>query len=85
MEERKKVKKNHWTQGKIDIATKKINQEIYERNRQAPIHIKIDDMSIFINDRIKRRGIAKGMVSIQEDLELVRSRKENIRSTYKSR
>ena len=70
MEERKKVKKNHWTQGKIDIATKKINQEIYERNRQAPIHIKIDDMSIFINDRIKRRGIAKGMVSIQEDLNM---------------
>ena len=70
MEERKKVKKNHWTQGKIDIATKKINQEIYERNRQAPIHIKIDDLSVFINDRIKRRGIAKGMVSIQEDLNM---------------
>ena len=70
MEERKKVKKNHWTQGKIDIATKKINQEIYERNRQAPIHIKIDDMSIFINDRITRRGIAKGLVSIQEDLNM---------------
>ena len=70
MEEIKKVKKNHWTQGKVDIATKKINQEIYERNRQAPIHIKIDDMSIFINDRIKRRGIAKGMVSIQEDLNM---------------
>ena len=70
MEEIKKVKKNHWTQGKVDIATKKINQEIYERNRQAPIHIKIDDMSIFINDRITRRGIAKGLVSIQEDLNM---------------
>lgn len=34
MEEIKKVKKNHWTQGKVDIATKKINQEIYERNRR---------------------------------------------------
>ena len=70
MEEIKKVKKNHWTQGKVDIATKKINQEIHERNRQAPIHIKIDDMSIFINDRITRRGIAKGLVSIQEDLNM---------------
>ena len=70
MEEIKKVKKNHWTQGKVDIATKKINQEIYERNSQAPIHIKIDDMSIFINDRITRRGIAKGLVSIQEDLNM---------------
>ena len=70
MEEIKKVKKNHWTQGKVDMATKKINQEIYERNRQAPIHIKIDDMSIFINDRITRRGIAKGLVSIQEDLNM---------------
>lgn len=70
MEERKKVKKNHWTQGKVDMATKKINQEIYERNRQAPIHIKIDDLAIFINDKIKRRGIAKGMVSIQEDLNM---------------
>ena len=70
MEEIKKVKKNHWTQGKVDIATKKINQEIYERNRQAPIYIKIDDMSIFINDRITRRGIAKGLVSIQEDLNM---------------
>ncbi len=68
MEEQKKTKKNHWTQVKVDIATKKINQNIYERNRQAPIHIKIDDMSIYINDRITRRGIAKGLVSIQEDL-----------------
>ena len=38
------------------------------RNRQAPIHLKIDDLSIFINDKITRRGIAKGLVSIQEDL-----------------
>ena len=67
---RKVHKKNHWTQTKVDAATKKINQEIYERNRQAPIQIKMDDLSIFINDRITRRGIAKGLVSIQEDLNI---------------
>ena len=70
MEEKNKLKKNHWTQSKVDNAVKKINQEIYERNRQAPIHIKLDDLSIFINERITRRGIAKGLVSIQEDLNL---------------
>ena len=68
MEEQNRPKKNHWTQSKIDNATKKINQEIYNRARQAPIHIKLDDMSIYINDKITRRGIAKGLVSIQEDL-----------------
>lgn len=47
---------------------KKINQEIYKRNRQAPIQLKLDDFSILINDKIKRRGIAKGLVKIQEDL-----------------
>ena len=61
------IKKNHWTQSKVDNATKKINQEIYERNRQAPINIKLDDMAIYINDKITRRGIAKGLVNIQED------------------
>ena len=61
------IKKNHWTQSKVDNATKKINQEIYERNRQAPINIKLDDMAIYINDKITRRGIAKGMVNILED------------------
>ncbi len=60
MEQTEKVKKNHWTQTKIDEATKKINQEIYKRNRQAPIQLKLDDLSILINDKIKRRGIAKG-------------------------
>ena len=70
MEEKNKLKKNHWTQSKVDNAVKKINQEIYERNRQAPIHIKLDDLSIFINERITKRGIAKGLVSIQEDLNL---------------
>ncbi len=69
MEEQPKIhKKNHWTQTKVDEATKKINQDIYEKNRQAPIHIKLDDMSVYINNRITRRGIAKGLVSIQEDL-----------------
>ena len=61
------IKKNHWTQSKVDNATKKINQEIYERNRQAPINIKLDDMAIYINDKITRRGIAEGLVNIQED------------------
>ena len=44
MEEQKKLKKNHWSQTRVDNAVKKINQEIYERNRQAPIHIKLDDL-----------------------------------------
>ena len=68
MEDKNIHKKNHWTQAKVDAATKKINRDIYERNRQAPIHIKVDDLSIYINDKITRRGIAKGLVSIQEDL-----------------
>ncbi len=62
-----KAKKNNWTQSKLENASKKINQEIYNRNRQAPIQIKLDDLSIFVNGRITRRGIAKGMVFIQED------------------
>ena len=70
MEENNKIKRNHWTQNKVDTACKKINQEIYGRNRQAPIHLKLDDLSIFINSRITRRGIAKGMITIQEDLNM---------------
>ncbi len=62
-----KPKKNNWIQSKVENASKKINQEIYKRNRQAPIQIKLDDLSIFVNGRITRRGIAKGMVFIQED------------------
>ena len=62
-----KPKKNNWTQSKVENASKKINQEIYKRNRQAPIQIKLDDLSIFVNGRITRRGSAKGMVFIQED------------------
>lgn len=68
MQEQSKTKKNHWTPLKVDTANKKINQEIYQKNRQAPIHIKIDDLAIFINNRITRRGIAKGLISVQEDL-----------------
>ena len=68
MEKQNKPKKNHWTQSKVDEVTKKINQEIYKRNRQAPIHLKMDDLAILINDKITRRGIAKGLVFIQEDL-----------------
>ena len=68
MEEQNKKKKNHCTQTKTDNAIKKINQEIYKRNRQAPLQVKLDDLVIFINDKITRRGIAKGLVCIQEDL-----------------
>ena len=68
MEKQNKAKKNHWTQSKVDEATKRINQEIQKRNRQAPIHLKMDDLAILINDKITRRGIAKGLVFIQEDL-----------------
>ena len=46
MEKQNKPKKNHWTQSKVDEATKRINQEIYKRNRQAPIHLKMDDLAI---------------------------------------
>lgn len=68
MEKQNKPKKNHWIQSKVDEATKRINQEIYKRNRQAPIHLKMDDLAILINDKITRRGIAKGLVFVQEDL-----------------
>ena len=68
MENSSKNGKNHWTQSKVNEATKKINQEIYKRNRQAPIQLKLDDLAIFINDKITRRGIAKGLVFVQEDL-----------------
>lgn len=59
--------KNHWSKTKVDDAIIKINREVYKRNRQAPIQIKMDDLAIFINDKITRRGIAKGLVFIQED------------------
>ena len=67
MEEQTK-NKNHWTSTKVDSANKKINQEIYQRRRQAPLQVKMDDLAIFINDKITRRGIAKGLVFVQADL-----------------
>ena len=42
MEKQTKPRNNHWTQSKIDNASKKINQEIYKRNRQAPIPLTIN-------------------------------------------
>lgn len=63
-----KNKRNNWTRKKIDETKKKINKEIYKRDRQASIQIKLDDLAIYINDRITRHGIAKGLVFIQEDL-----------------
>ncbi len=68
MEKEEKPKKNHWTSAKVNEACQKINNEIYKRNRQAPIAIKLDDLAIFLNDRITRRGIAKGLVCVQENL-----------------
>lgn len=46
MEEKSKTKKNHWTKANVDEATKKINNEIYKRNRQAPIQMKNGDVEI---------------------------------------
>ena len=68
MNEQNKPRKNHWTSTNVDSAIKKINVEVYQRKRQAPLQIKMDDLAIFINDKITRRGIAKGLVCIQEDL-----------------
>ena len=63
-----KNKKNNWTRKNIEEAKKKINKEIYKRDRQASIHLKLDDLVIYINDRITRHVIAKGLVNVQEDL-----------------
>ena len=63
-----KNKRNNWTRKNIEEAKKKINKEIYKRDRKASIQIKLDDLAIYINDRITRHGIAKGLVFIQEDL-----------------
>ena len=63
-----KNKRNNWTRKKIDETKKKINKEIYGKNRQSSLQIKLDDVAIVINDSITRRGIAKGLVFVQEDL-----------------
>ena len=54
----------------IEEAKKKINKEIYKRDRQASIHLKLDDLAIVINDSITRHGIVKGLVFVQEDLNI---------------
>ena len=66
MEDRNK--RNNWTRKKIDEVKRKINKEIYGKNRQSSLQIKLDDLAVFINDRITRHGIAKGLVFIQKDL-----------------
>ena len=63
-----KNKRNNWTKKRVEEAKKKINKEVYKRDRQASIHLKLDDLAIVINDSITRRGIAKGLVFVQEDL-----------------
>ena len=63
-----KNKRNNWTRKNIEEAKKKINKEIYGKNRQSSLQIKLDDLAIYINDRITRHGIAKGLVNVQEDL-----------------
>ena len=61
-------KQNHkWSKPNVDNARKKINKLIFQQERQASINIKLDDLSIFINDEIKKRGIQRGFVNIQED------------------
>ena len=62
--------KNHFTKSNIDSACTKINTQIYSRDRQPSILLKLDDISIFINQTITKRGIAKGLVKIQEDMNL---------------
>ena len=62
------IKKNYkWSKANVDNARKKINKLIFQQERQASINIKLDDLSIFINDEIKKRGIQRGFVNIQED------------------
>lgn len=56
-----------WSKANVDNARKKINKLIFQQERQASINIKLDDLSIFINDEIKKRGIQRGFVNIQED------------------
>ena len=63
-----KNKRNNWTRKRTEEAKKKINKEIYKRDRQASIQIKLDDLDIYINDKITKHGIAKSLVNVQEDL-----------------
>ena len=56
-----------WSKANVDNARKKISKLIFQQERQASINIKLDDLSIFINDEIQKRGIQRGFVNIQED------------------
>ena len=64
----------------VDLARRKINKEIYEHDKQSSISIKLDDLSITINEKIGRRGIQRGMVNKAitpgEITELIRRQKE---------
>ena len=62
-----KKQSHKWSKANVDNARKKINKLIFQQERQASINIKLDDLSIFINDEIKKRGIQRGFVNIQED------------------
>ena len=66
--EQREKERRHWNKKNIEEATRKINKEIYEHDKQASIIIKLDDLSIMINTKISRRGIYRGFVNIQEDL-----------------
>ena len=66
--EQREKERMHWNKKNIEEATRKINREIYEHEKQASINIKLDDLSIMINNKINRRGIHRGLVCIQEDL-----------------
>ena len=35
----------------------------YIKKRQSTIQIKMDDLAVYINDKITRRGIAKGLAT----------------------
>ena len=46
--------KYKWSQTNVENARRKINKEIFERDKQASIMIKLDDMAVIINDKIQR-------------------------------
>ena len=66
MSEQNRQQKNHWTSTKIDDATKKINRDIYKRNRQAPIHIKLDDLAQI--GTLKNYNCKKLILNYEEEL-----------------
>lgn len=70
IEQKEVKKKNHWTKTKVDNACATINKEVFMKQRQSTLLLKFDDMSICINRIITRRGISKGLVKIQEDMNI---------------